>query len=160
MKKPVHTHNMPPFFALLFALILLSACLPDLAGPASPTLVPTLDLTLVSVSAQATVTAIARANAPSPAVPPASPPPTEAGTPTAFQSTSEFWVTYLLNHKLAAIDGTGTKTAFLTNTPGFDYLPIWAPNGKALAFLRFDGSSRTDGQLNILNPGSATPRAL
>jgi Tol biopolymer transport system component len=144
------------FSIVLLALIFFSACAPNLPTASAPT----LDPTLVARAAEATVTAIARANAPTPVPPTASPAPTEASAPTTAPVSNDFWVVYLLHHKLATMDGTGTKTALLTNTPGLDYLPTWSPNGKALAFLRFDGSNRQDGILNVLTPASATPRTL
>ena len=146
---------------LCLSLLLLSACTPNL-----PTAVPpTQDATLVAVAAEATVTAMARAQAPGPAPTEAqaqtntAPAPAITATDTAVPP-SEFWVVYLEKNKLATINGDGTKKILLTNTPGKDYRPAWSPDGKTLAFLRFDGNSRTDGILHLLPAGSDTPRIL
>lgn len=156
------------------AVLLLAACTPNLPGSA----LPTMDPTLIAVAAEATVTAMARANAATAAAD--APASTAAAATAAADSSSsiatasapggqataaplepsDFWVVYITKNKLAAVNGDGTQKAQLTNTPGRDYLPIWSPDGKTLAFIRFDGSNLVDGTLHLLPAGSNTPRIL
>lgn len=143
---------------LLLMLLFLTACGAALPTQAPP---PTQDATAVAVAAEATVTAMAAEN------PPAQPAltatqPAAAATVTAEPvviQPAQFWITYLSSRRLAVMNDDGAST-LITNTPGMDYLPRWSPDGKLLAFVRFDGSSTQDGILHILPAGSDTPRQV
>ncbi len=137
-------------------LSLISACIPNLPKPVPPT----QDPTLVAIAAEATVNAITTAKTPTATPANAQAPTAPAITATAAPKASDFWVVYISKNKLATINGDGQKRALLTNTPGLDSLPTWSPDGKNLAFLRFDGSSHTDGMLHLLPAGANTPRIL
>ena len=140
----------------LLALIVLSACSPVLPTQGQ---LPTQDTTAIAIAAEATVTAMAAAK------PPAQPEPTSTAPATAATVTTipivsqpgQFWITYLSNHRLAVMSGDGARSTLLTNTPGFDYLPTWSPDGKRLGFLRMDGTSMQDGILHILLAGADNP---
>ncbi len=146
---------------LILPILLISACMPALPAPVSPT----RDPTEIAIAAEATVTAMAISSAPavtltSVQLPTATSPAATTTTPTTAPQSDEFWVVYLAKHKLSTINKDGTKRAQLTNTPGIDYLPAWSPDGKVLAFIRFEGSNHQDGTLHILPTGSNTPRIL
>ncbi len=141
-----------PFF--LLALLLLTACFP---GKPTAAPQPTLDPTIIAIAAEATVTELARANRPATAAPK---PSATAAPQIPTTPPSDFWIAYLQNHRVAVMNGEGSQSTFLTNTPGIDYLPTWSPDGKSLAFLRFDGSSHTDGILNVLALNSDTPSGI
>lgn len=144
---------------VLFLISILAAGCQPIQSPASP--VPTLDSTTVAIAAEATVTAMAGASQPQPTLtpqPPASATPAEtAPTLVSVPQTSDFWVTYLSDRKLAVMNGDGSRRSFLTNTPGSDYYPVWSPNGQTLAFIRFDATQVQDGILHLLPAGSNTP---
>lgn len=157
MKKYTRFQRM----ILILPTLLISACMPALPAPAAPT----QDPTEIAIAAEATVTAMALSNAPivtltSVQLPTATSPAASTTVPTTAPQTDDFWVVYLAKHKLNTINKDGTKKAQLTNTPGVDYLPTWSPDGKALAFIRFEGSNHQDGTLHILPAGSNTPYIL
>jgi Tol biopolymer transport system component len=143
---------------ILLLVFLLTACTP---ASSTPDLLPTQDPTAVVIAAQATVTAMASGK-PVPTLAPTETTNIQNSTPTArvVSQPKEFWITYLYLNKIYLSNGEGSKTSMLTNTPGFDYLPIWSEDGTNLAFIRFDGENRQDGILNIMPVGSNTPRPL
>lgn len=155
-KYPLLQHTI-----LILPILLLSACMPSMPAPVSPT----HDPTGIAIAAEATVTAMAISSVPavtltSVQLPTATSPAPAVTTPTAAPQTDDFWVVYLAKHKLNTINKDGTKKAQLTNTPSVDYLPTWSPDGKVLAFIRFEGSNHQDGTLHLLTAGSNTPRIL
>ncbi len=146
---------------VLLALLslVLSACSAVLPTQSQ---VPTQDPTVIAVAAEATVTAMAAANTPDPTAtiaPPTQVPPTVTAEPVVTQP-GQFWITYLLRRRLAAMSSDGTQHSLLTNTPGFDYRPAWSADGNNLAFLRFDGTNLQEGIIHILPAGSNTPRLV
>lgn len=143
-------------FALLALSLLLSACNISQASDVPP--VSTQDRTAVVVAAEATVTAMFRQPVGT-AVPQPTPTP-HLVTSTPPTPSYDFWVTFLMNRKLAVLNGSSSHLSLLTNTPARDYLPTWSPDGNTLAFLRYDGASLQDGQLNILPLGADFPRSL
>jgi Tol biopolymer transport system component len=140
---------------LLMILLLLTACS---SGQEKPVSVPTQNPTAVAIAAEATVTAMARSKPTDTPIPSVTPP--AQMTTAAPAAPQDFWVVYLSKHKLATVNGKDSKSTLLTNTPGMDYYPVWSPDGKQLAFLRFNGESHQDGILNILPAGSDTPQQL
>jgi Tol biopolymer transport system component len=143
---------------IIIGMLLLSAC--STAQP-NPAPLQTQDATTVAIAAEATVTAMA-VNKPAVPAKSTSTAPPHNFTPTAqvVSQPKEFWIAYIYQNKLYLANGDGSNATLLTNTPGPDYLPIWSPDGKFLAFIRFDGENRQDGVLEILPNGSNTPHTL
>ncbi|MBE0697689.1 MAG: PD40 domain-containing protein, partial [Anaerolineaceae bacterium] len=127
----------------------------------NPGSLPTQNPTAIAIAAEATVTAMANNKPPVQSSPtptalvnPATPTTQVIGQPT------DFWLSYLWANNIYVSNRDGSQISLLTNTPGFDYLPTWSPDGKNLAFIRFNGDNRQDGILHILPAGSDTPRQL
>jgi Tol biopolymer transport system component len=155
MKKHFLTH------ITILAGMLLSSCSGGgpTAAPAAAVL-PTQDMTVVAVAAEATVRAMAREATLTPA-PTFTPAETATAVPTPGPALSDdFWIVHMFNHRLTTTNSDGSTSVLLTNTPAFDYLPSWSPDGQSLAFLRIHGRNNQDGMLMVLPPDSNSPRAL
>lgn len=162
--------HFPILSALLAVVLFTSACMSIPGFGQQPT--RELDPSAVAAAAEATVTAMAAAqqesqpggvNTPTPSQSPittipanTSTVPAPGPTDTAAAQSADYWITYIRERKLAAVNSAGS-VSLLTNTPGRDYLPSWSPDGRLLGFIRFDGTNLQQGVLHLLPAGSNTP---